>query len=412
MEEDDSLIGKIIIILGTSSNARIQIFEHLWNLGARIIILNPKKNKLFSPFCSKWILMKTDNIDLMEKTIRESIGNPDGICTFDDYEVYHCAALCQRFEKRIIPFDLESIKNTCDKGLFRKWCIENEIPTPLVYEKDIVYPVVMKYTNGAGKLQTKMCLSEKEVQDHFLIMQEKNTSQILIEEYIPGNEVDIDCVFDNGELIFVSISDNFEPIPPFFAEVGGLSPSRLPEDIQIKFLDLLFLWIRKNNKITGVIHFEAKYDPKRQKCFIIEVNCRIGGAETLIMNKCSYGVHLGECAVRLACGLPAFRKDFFYNKYSLGNYSLPIPLNFCASINILPPEGGGYLVELILPGEENSCLVKTQAGMMEQTFHYYLGPPKEFGCVVWMVARGSSHDDAIKNIIELTKKTIIRFRQK
>jgi hypothetical protein len=45
---------------------------------------------------------------------------------------------------------------------------------------------------------------------------------LLIEEYYEGCDIDIDILIQNNEIRFMSISDNFPPIEPWFFEQGKI----------------------------------------------------------------------------------------------------------------------------------------------------------------------------------------------
>lgn len=129
---------------------------------------------------------------------------------------------------------------------------------------------------------------------------------LLVEEFIDGYEVDMDCAVEKGILRFCAISDNFAPTYPYFAEVGGLCPSRLGLQEQTALRDLLVSYVAAHGaRLNGVLHFEAKYDPTRGKAYVIEVNNRLGSAETNTMIMNTYrGFQLGEALLRCALDIP------------------------------------------------------------------------------------------------------------
>lgn len=143
------------------------------------------------------------------------------------------------------------------------------------------FPLVLKPSPGAGSLLARRCDTLREAATHALTMWNAFDSspdmmkhftaltpadrgthatrvtdaaedprsatgamEILMEEFIGGHEVDIDCVVQHSKVKFFAISDNFDPVPPFFAEAGGLCPSAaLNMDAQRALRDLLFQYV-------------------------------------------------------------------------------------------------------------------------------------------------------------------------
>lgn len=444
--DGESLKDKVLVIVRTSSPARTPVFEQLWQLGVKIICCHPFYNRIFSHYTAAWINVETDDVDGMYEQILDTLqkppfnredGIPDGVMTLDDYAVFPCARLAEKFKKRPLPLSCDDLRVTMSKELFREHCYKHNIGAPLsttvtrgqiasqrVKEHKIPmdYPIVMKCTSGAGKLQTKLCRTAEELDEHAkvtwdyidtklapetkkLILAHGEDMKLLLEEFIGGQEVDIDCVVHNGEIVFCPVSDNFATAPPFFAEQGGLIPSALPTDAQLSLVGLLKDWVDSyGKKVNGVLHFEAKYDASRpRKSYVIEVNCRLGGAESFMMVRSAYNVELGEVMARLAFGMNPFRTGR-YPRIDPVTKILPVHNQYCASINILPPKGGGVLTEVRLPREGQKGLVKCQCINMGTRVY---GPPRDFACVVWLVAAGETPEEATTNMKELSKQVLM-----
>jgi biotin carboxylase len=240
---------------------------------------------------------------------------------------------------------------------------------------------------------------------------------ILVEEFIGGQEVDIDCVVENGEVRFCVISDNFDPIPPYFQEQGGQTPSTLPLGAQQDLRRLLESYVRSHGShVHGVLHFEAKYDSSRRsateslnsealpnpdpyegKSYVIEVNVRPGSAETHTMVHSVYGVTLGECVVRLALGQPLAPLRLLEQEQR--------PRMCCASVNVYPTREGVLVsssIDQSLPGFIRFVPCAPGSAVAP--------PPKSFGMLAWLVASGASPDEAQDNLKRLMQSIAFRMR--
>lgn len=423
------LDGKCIVFIRTSSTARIAPYRKIKSCGVKMVMVHPFANSAFDGLFDLWVMVETTDVDeiwaALEPKLLEAGLVPDAICSFDEYGVYPAAKLSERLGKRPTPFASEHVRNTNVKSTFRQFCKQNnKLTSPRstsVYEGDenfekaintagLVFPVVMKPSPGAGSLMAKLCADLDEVKEHGAKMwntvrghkdakhfQALGTTQhIMIEEYIGGQEVDVDCCIQNGVIKFAAVSDNFPILPPYFVEVGGLCPSELQPSQQESCLQLLREFVAAyGDQITGVLHFEAKYDFDRKAAYVIEVNCRMGSAETYTMVKNAFNVDLAECFARCVVGAPV--DDVIKaNHANGGKHSM-----YCASVNIYPDQCGVLKrAEIVKDANFLDGLVGSEVGV------FVAPPPRVFYMLCWMAARGDTPEDAKANIQRLTANFI------
>jgi hypothetical protein len=236
--------------------------------------------------------------------------------------------------------------------------------------------------------------------------------QLILEEFIGGQEVDIEAVVENGDVKFAYVADNFETSPPFFCEVGGLAPSALDAEKTAALVDCLKKFVASHGtSLHGVLHFEAKYDFARGGPYIVEVNCRVGSAETLTMTLTTSGVHLGECLALLAISpndtttasllppLPPMTSGF--------SPALP-GIGYCASVNILPYTNGILRCTRMPSLASGPAFVRASCLPVGWRVE---APPRGFSCVGWGVARGATAEEAKANIAQLTKEFVVYIEE-
>ena len=410
-----------VVFLRTSSPARVAVYNHLKSQGLSLIMVHPVLNPDFAHSFTKWVLCDTNDVEALAATLERELKGIriDAFVSLDEYGVYPAACLQERYHHRPIPLSAKGLQMTSIKSKFREFCglhninsprnvalySPSENPVERMKQNGVELPVILKPACGAGSMLARRCDTLQEVEEFATFMWANLRSHkdakhlenlgaalhIVVEEYIGGQEVDIDCTIDNGRVAFAVISDNFEPTPPFFLEVGGLCPTALPIDAQGKLLALLESFVvAHGNALHGVLHFEAKYDFAHQRAYVIEVNCRLGSAETNTMLNASHqNVQLGESIVRCALGMPLTNLDVALHKPNSC---------WCASVNLYAPKSG--VVKEISAPDGDPALVYAQVAASVGA--QVIGPPQSTAHLVWMVAKGATKDEAIANINRLT----------
>jgi biotin carboxylase len=125
----------------------------------------------------------------------------------------------------------------------------------------------------------------------------------LVEDFIPGFEVALEGMLDNGALSVLALFDKPDPLDgPFFEETIYVTPSRLPAAVQAAIAECAGQAARALGLQMGPVHAELRVN--EQGPWMLEVAGRsIGGlcGRTLRFDA---GQSLEELILRQACGLP------------------------------------------------------------------------------------------------------------
>ena len=145
---------------------------------------------------------------------------------------------------------------------------------------------------------------------------------ILVEDYVPGVEVALEALLDDGELCLLALFDKPDPLEgPFFEETLYITPSRLPSADQDAVLAAVTQAVRALGLRDGPVHAELRLGPRGP--VVIELAPRsIGGlcGRTL---RFGVGVSLEELIVRHALRLPI--DSLGRERSPAGVMMLPIP---------------------------------------------------------------------------------------
>lgn len=152
-------------------------------------------------------------------------------------------------------------------------------------------------------------------------------SYFLVESYLPGVEVALEGVLENGRLHPLAIFDKPDPLEgPFFEETIYVTPSRLPDDLQAQIVATAAAGANALGLQLGSVHAELRVNDSG--AWIVEVNGRsIGGlcSQTL---RFDIGfddnvISLEELILRQACGLPVSHLQ--REQQASGVMMIPIP---------------------------------------------------------------------------------------
>lgn len=102
-----------------------------------------------------------------------------------------------------------------------------------------------------------------------------NLDYILVEEYMPGEEVSVESIMVNGKNHIIVITDKITTGSPYFVELGHSQPSQLSEDIQSKIRRIVSDSLSAIGYTNGVSHVEVKITGSCVR--IVEIGLRLGG---------------------------------------------------------------------------------------------------------------------------------------
>eukprot|EP01135_Chromosphaera_perkinsii_P007962 Nk52_evm34s1073 gene=Nk52_evmTU34s1073 len=130
-----------------------------------------------------------------------------------------------------------------------------------------------------------------------------NCHYALMEQFITGDEYDVDVLLNNGEVVFACVNDNWETLPPYFLETGSNVPSLLSSDKQQQMIDYAIECAKAMKFCSGCLHIETKWDLVEGP-MLIEINARLGGGPAREFCNLVWGVDLFNNWVMTSAGIP------------------------------------------------------------------------------------------------------------
>jgi len=127
-----------------------------------------------------------------------------------------------------------------------------------------------------------------------------NNFDMTLEEYLDGEEFDVDCLLCEGELVYAGVVYNLPQL--YCMEVGTRTPAPFPAQQQAELVELTGQCLKALGFTTGAFHVEVKYTSAGPR--LIEINARLGGGQNYRINKLVWGVDLVEQYLMTCLGLP------------------------------------------------------------------------------------------------------------
>lgn len=412
-----SLAGKTILIVNTASandplHSKKAFVKKVKNLGLKIVILSREANS-FQPHVDYCVTANTLNyaeaLTVLDNFLK---NNPeirlDGVITFLEDDVLLTAKIADRYKLISTPYKVASrVRN---KYALREFCAANNLPTikfrELKNSKDLEetvklfnFPLVVKPAYGAASAFVVKVNNEEELKESYNYIKKDISPKIesalndgldvFVEEYIDGDEVDMDILIQNGKIKFCAISDNGKTKEPFFIETTRMTPSSLPPKNQAELLVMADESLEKLGILNGCIHFEAKSTPSGP--MLLEINLRLGGDEVYPSVKAAWHVDLIENLLKVACGvyIPKF-------EFPTGPYEYLIADTFSSDYS-------GIIVNLDIADALKRLPFVKEFQFEKKIGDSVLSPPDGYEYLGWILVSGSNPLDAQDNLDEAQK---------
>lgn len=406
--------GKTILLVNTKWISDKFILKALKKLGLGLVCLNKEKNWAES-YVDEWIIADTTNhseaIQAVKDFMSQNLRKIDGVLTFMEDDVLLTSKIVEKFNFIGIPYSIA--KKVRNKYLFRQFCRDNGLPAPhhtillksvksiSDLPEDFTFPAVIKPIFGCGSAYVIKVNNREELTNTFNYIKKNIATataaegalfdglDILVEEYIDGDEVDVDIILQNGKIKFNSLSDNYQTKEPFFVETGGATPTTLSVKNQVDLISLAEELLEKLGIQNSVIHFEAKSTPSGP--VPIELNLRMGGDDVHSLVKEAWGADLIENAAKIALGIyiPKIYKSETPKKYITDFYFLS--------------EYSGVLTKLNINDEIKTKKYLEQLHFFKKVGEPVLVPPEGYEYMGWITVSGYSLPDAQENLKEALK---------
>ncbi len=211
----EHLIGKRLLFLG-AIRALCEAVEMAKEMGIYTIVIDYLPNSPAKKIADKAYLVSTTDVDaVVELCKKEKV---DGIFTaFIDSMLPYAREICDRLN---LPFyaSKEQIKMSLDKKFFKETCRKYNVSVPVDYtsvvQGDTIdagklhLPVIVKPVDSSGGRGIHICYDISEFKDaYYYALSVSPGKNVLVEEYVVGDEVTATYTMKNGEISLSCFKD-------------------------------------------------------------------------------------------------------------------------------------------------------------------------------------------------------------
>ncbi len=407
-----SLVAKTVLIVNTNSasdplHSKKFFIRKAKSFSLKVIVLGREANT-FQPYVDHCLIADTTNyvesLAVLDKFLQD---NPtiklDGVITFLEDDVLLTSKIADRHKLVGVPYRVANrVRN---KYLFREFCTAHGLPVVKFRElknnrdleeisKIFTFPLVVKPAYGAGSAFVMKVNDEEELRESYEYIKKEMSPKVesalndglgvFVEEYIDGDEVDLDILIQNGKIKFCAISDNGQTKEPFFIETTRTTPSNLPTKNQAELLTMADETLEKLGILNGCVHFEAKSTARGP--VPIEINLRLGGDEVYPSIKMAWHVDLIENYLKIACGI-------YIPKFEFNNG--PYEYLACETFS---SDHSGILVNLEIDEDLKHKNFIKEFEFDKKIGDSVLSPPDGYEYLGWIMVSGHNPLDAQDNL--------------
>jgi biotin carboxylase len=334
------LVARLLLLLPTSTYRAGDFLQAARALGAEVVVASERRQALAGVMGHRALTVNCKNPDEAADSIaRLAARKPlDAVVAVDDEGVLVAALAGQRLGLAHNPPDAAA--RSRDKAAMRRALEEAGVPQPefrmagpdadvagLAAEVGlpcVVKPVSLSGSRGVIRADDREAavVAAKRVRAILADAGEDPEAPLLVERYIPGDEVAVEGLLRGGTLEPLAVFDKPDPLEgPYFEETIYVTPSRLPPETLGAIVRMTADAAAALELVEGPIHAELRTDGGR--AWVLELAARsIGGLCSRAL-RFGVGVTLEEVILRHALRLPI--DDLRRESAASGVMMIPIP---------------------------------------------------------------------------------------
>ncbi|MFD8117853.1 ATP-grasp domain-containing protein [Streptomyces microflavus] len=308
------------ILVTTTSGPEAQAYrgyclESLAAASYDIVLITPGEPTWEKEFISDFEIADPDDAEALTQAGQALADRHQlaGVATWTEWYLTQTARLARRLGLPTnSPEAMEAARNKATaRTLFARHAVPSAssmtartLLEAALAAETIGYPIVLKPAARAASIGVIRVDRAEELPAGFAFASAGaregiESTHVLVEEYLDGPEVSVECVTYRGHTTAVAITRKTLGDPPFFEEVAHSVDAADPLLAQVA--PVAAAAVKALGITDGVQHVEMRLVNGRPR--LIEVNARIGGDMIGHLVNLATGVDLPRAAADVACGL-------------------------------------------------------------------------------------------------------------
>ncbi len=312
-------MSRVLLLLPTSTYRAADFMAAARSLGVEVVVGSEYPQAMASSMGERAAVVPMDDVDAAVDSIASLHERfpLDAVLAVDDGGALVAAAASARLGKRHNPPD--AVRATRDKAQMRARLAASAVPQPRyralpggsdtsfsaetgagVGYPCVVKPVSRSASQGVIRADDPVALHAAVERVRSLVGPDE---QLLLESYVPGDEVAVEGLLDAGRLEVLAVFDKPDPlVGPYFEETIYVTPSSHPRPTQQAVGRLVADAARAIGLTDGPVHAEVRIG-EGDEMWVLEVAARsIGGLCSRAL-RFGAGISLEELILRHAVGL-------------------------------------------------------------------------------------------------------------
>jgi biotin carboxylase len=333
-------VARLLLLLPTSTYRAGDFLQAARALGAEVVVASERRQALAGVMGHRALTVNCRNRDeAADRIVRLAARKPlDAVVAVDDEGVLVAALAGQRLGLAHNPPDAAA--RSRDKAAMRRALKDAGVPQPEFrmvgpdaevagLAAEVGFPCVLKPVSLSGSRGViraddpeAAVVAAKRVRAILADAGEDPDAPLLVERYIPGDEVAVEGLLRGGNLEPLAVFDKPDPLEgPYFEETIYVTPSRLPPETLDSIVRMTADAAAALGLVEGPIHAELRTDAGR--AWVLELAARSIGGLCSRSLRFGVGVTLEEVILRHALRLPI--DDLRRESAASGVMMIPIP---------------------------------------------------------------------------------------
>ena len=392
---------KKILILG-ASELQLPIIKKAKEMGFYVGVADYNPNAIGKKYADSYFTVSTIDTEKILEVARKF--QPQGIVTMaTDMPMRSIATVCSKLG--LAGIDQETAFKATDKIAMIKAFKEHKVASPnfevlnsesdtIERIKDFKLPCIMKPADSSGSRGIVKVLKKEDAVEAFEYSRKySKTGLVLMEEYMEGIEISVECFVINSKNNILAITEKLTTGAPHFVEMGHTQPAEVSEKLKNDIGKVSKKAIKAIGIKEGPVHIEMMLTKEGPK--MIELGARMGGdCITSHLVPLSTGIDMVKATIQSACG---------YEPELTSRYNKAAAIRYLVAEKGIISEISGIEQAKKIPGIQEVILVKNQGDISKEI-------ESSTDRIGMIISQGDCRNEAIKSCEKAIKEITITVR--